>query len=104
MTELEEKVFRLLQTVPKGHVITYGEIAQALGNKGLARVVGNILHRNPDETRYPCFRVVNHKGELAENFVFGGAEGQRKRLEEDGIKVIDGKVDLAIYGNPAFHG
>ena len=51
---MKEKVFNYLTTVPKGKVVTYGQIASYLGNRKLARVVGNILHNNPDKNKYPC--------------------------------------------------
>lgn len=94
---LAQKVYEYLTTIPKGKVVTYKQIAESLGNKGLARAVGNILHKNPDEEKYPCYKVLNSKGELAEAFVFGGKEVQKERLEKEGIKVINNKVDLNIY-------
>ena len=95
--DLSNKVYEFLTTIPKGKVVTYGQIASFLGNKGLSRVVGTILHKNPDGDKYPCYKVLNGKGELAEAFVFGGKDIQKKRLEEDGIKVENNKVDLKIY-------
>ena len=97
LRELEEETYQYLTLIPKGKVVTYGQIAEYLGNKGLARVVGNILHNNPSEELFPCYKVVNSQGKLASNFVFGGCEEQRKRLERDGIKVRNNKVDLKIY-------
>lgn len=94
---MKEKVYAFLLTIPKGKVVTYGQIAKALGNKKLARVVGNILHQNPDEFKYPCYKVVNRNGELAKNFAFGGKLGQQEKLESEGIKVINGKVNLKKY-------
>lgn len=94
---LAQKVYEYLTTIPKGKVVTYKQVAESLGNKGLARAVGNILHKNPDEKKYPCYKVLNSKGELAEAFVFGGKEVQKERLEKEGIKVFDNKVDLKIY-------
>ena len=94
---LKDEVYEYLLTIPKGKVVTYKQIAEYLGNKGLARVVGSILHKNPDGDKYPCYKVLNSKGELAEAFVFGGKEIQKERLEKEHIKVIDSKVDLAIY-------
>ena len=91
---LSEKVYEYLLMIPKGKVVTYKQVAEHIGNKGLARVVGNILHKNPDGDKYPCYKVLNSKGELAEAFVFGGKNAQKNRLENDGITVIDGKVDL----------
>ena len=95
--ELSQKVFDYLTLIPKGRVVTYKQVAEYIGNKGLARVVGNILHKNPDGDKYPCYKVLNSKGELAEAFVFGGKNVQKERLEKDGIEVIDNKVDLKAY-------
>lgn len=93
---MKEKVYYYLTTIPKGKVVTYGQIAEYLGNKKFARVVGNILHMNPDSLRYPCFKVVNQKGELAKNFKDGIAI-QKDRLILDGVEVIDNKVNLDKY-------
>ena len=97
---MKEKVYNYLKKIPKGKVVTYGQIAEYLGNKNLARVVGNILHKNPNENEYPCYKVVNANGKLSKNFAFGGVEGQKKKLEDDGIVVEDYKVDLSIYKMP----
>lgn len=91
---MKQKVYNFLKTIPKGKVVTYAQIAEYLGNKNLCRVVGNILHNNPDPIEYPCYKVVNSKGELSKNFGDGGIEIQKQRLVEDGIEVIDYKVDL----------
>ena len=93
-----EAILEYLLTIPDGKVVTYGQIARWMGNPGLARLVGNYLHVNPDPERYPCFKVVNHKGRLASNFGFGGAEMQKKKLEADGVEVSDDYyVDLNKY-------
>ena len=94
---LSQKVYDYLRKIPKGKVVTYKQVAEYIGNKVLARVVGNILHKNPDGDKYPCYKVLNSKGELAEAFVFGGKEIQKERLEAEGIKVTNNKVDLSLY-------
>ena len=78
-------------------VVTYGQIAEYLGNKKLARTVGNILHKNPDGDKYPCYKVVNSKGYLSKNYSFGGIKKQKEKLEADGILVTNYKVDLEKY-------
>ncbi len=93
-----EELYLLLQKIPKGKVITYGQAAALLGNKGWARAVGNALHRNPDGEKYPCYKVVHGDGSLCEAFVFGGAGEQQRRLEAEGIEVINNKVNLKKYG------
>ena len=91
------RVYEYLKYIPQGKVVTYGQIAEFLGNKNLARAVGNILHMNPDGDLYPCYKVVNAKGKLSKHYAFGGIENQRKRLEADGIQVKDDQIDLNRY-------
>ena len=95
---MKQKVYDYLLTIPYGKVATYGQIAQALGNRNYARAVGNILHNNPHPEIYPCYKVVNARGQLSASFAFGGIAGQQQRLEAEGIRVTDGKVDLSLYG------
>lgn len=94
---MKEKVYDFLLAIPKGKVVTYGQIAEFLGNRKLARVVGNILHQNIDGNKYPCYKVVNSKGKLSKNYAFGGIERQKERLENDGIIVDNYFVDLDKY-------
>ena len=94
---MKERVYEFLLTIPKGKVATYSQIAEHLGNKKLARVVGNILHNNPNEEKYPCYKVVNSKGVLSNNFAFGGIEKQKEKLEREGIVVENYRVDLNKY-------
>lgn len=95
--EMKEKIFEFLRIIPKKKVVTYKQIAEFLGNEKLARVVGNYLHKNPDEKRYPCYKVVNSQGKLASNFAFGGIDGQKEKLEREGIEVVGYCVDLKKY-------
>lgn len=90
-------VYEYLIAIPNGKVVTYGQIAEFLGNKNFARIVGNILHENPDGDKYPCYKVVNAKGNLAKNYAFGGVGCQKMRLEADGVIIKNNKVDLKVY-------
>ena len=94
---MKQRVYDFLRTIPKGKVVTYGQIAVYLGDKRLARAVGNALHKNPDPGKYPCYKVVSAQGKLLEHFAFGGLEGQKSRLEQDGIEVKNGAVCLGAY-------
>ena len=91
------KIFDFLLTIPKGKVVTYAIIAVHLGNKGLARYVGNVLHKNPNPNLYPCYKVVNAKGELSKNFAFGGIDRQKALLESEGVIVENYAVNLDKY-------
>lgn len=92
------RIYEAVKKIPRGKVATYGQVAEMAGNKKMARAVGNALHKNPDPEKIPCYRVVNAKGELAGEFAFGGEGAQARLLQADGIVVVDGRVDLKIYG------
>lgn len=94
---MKEKVYVFLKTIPKGKVVTYGQIAEAAGNPRAARAVGNILHSNPNGEENPCYKVVDSKGRLSEHYAFGGIEKQKERLEKEGIEVKNYRVDLNKY-------
>ena len=93
-----ESVYEYLTTVPKGKVVTYGQIAFAIGHPRASRQVGNALHHNPYPGVIPCHRVVNREGRLAPAFAFGGMEVQADMLRAEGVEVVDGYVDLEKYG------
>ena len=93
-----KRIYDAVRKIPKGRVATYGQIAELAGNPKMARAVGNALHKNPDPSGIPCYRVVNSKGELSGEFAFGGKDAQKNLLEADGIEVRNGRVDLSKYG------
>ncbi|MBR4760426.1 MAG: MGMT family protein [Lachnospiraceae bacterium] len=97
MEATTNRIYEAVKRIPYGHVATYGQIAEMAGNRKMARVVGNALHKNPDQAGIPCYRVVDAKGRLAEHFAFGGKAAQQEKLEAEGILVSEGKVDLAKY-------
>lgn len=90
-------VYRAVREIPRGKVATYGQIARMAGHPGAARAVGNALHKNPDSSGTPCFRVVNAQGYLSGAFAFGGINVQRDRLLADGVEVVNYRVDLKRY-------
>ena len=92
-----KRIYEAVKNIPKGCVATYAQVAEAAGDKKMARAVGNALHKNPDPATIPCHRVVNAKGELAGEYAFGGARKQAGLLEAEGVEVTDGKVDLRKY-------
>lgn len=92
-----KRIYEAVKQIPHGRVATYGKVAEMAGNPKMSRAVGNALHKNPDPDNIPCYRVVNSKGELAEAFVFGGKNMQAVYLEEEGVEVVDGRVDLEKY-------
>ena len=97
MTDIYEKIYAAVKTIPCGRVATYAQIAAMAGNPRMCRVVGNALHQNPYFGIVPCHRVVNAKGYLAKGFVFGGEGVQADMLRAEGVEVVDGRVDLEKY-------
>jgi len=93
-----ERVYAFLKNVPKGKVVTYGQVASAVGNPYASRAVGYALHRNPKPGLIPCHRVVFKDGRLAFGFAFGGQEKQALLLKNEGVEVSsDFRVDMKKY-------
>ena len=92
-----ERVYRYVRSVPAGRVVTYGQVAAAVGAPRCARQVGWALHVNPEPGVIPCHRVVNREGRLAPAFAFGGTDAQARLLQAEGVEVADGRVDLGKY-------
>ncbi|MBQ7713304.1 MAG: MGMT family protein [Oscillospiraceae bacterium] len=91
-----DKVYEAVKLIPRGSVATYGQVAEALGNKRLSRVVGYALHVNPRPGVIPCHRVVKRDGEVSSAFAFGGANRQAELLRSEGVAFRDGShVDMA---------
>lgn len=82
----------LVAQIPKGQVMTYGQLAALCGHARAARIVGGIAHfGNPD---LPWQRVVNKSGGLASGYP-GGRSGHKQVLEAEGVPVsADFKVDV----------
>lgn len=89
-----QKVWAVTKKIPTGRVATYADIARRLGSKGY-RAVGNALNRNPYAPIVPCHRVIGSNGHLT-GFA-GGLPAKKRLLESEGIRVVDGRVDLKTY-------
>jgi methylated-DNA-[protein]-cysteine S-methyltransferase len=89
MTSITQKVYALLNQIPKGQVTTYKAIAEKLGTKGY-RAIGQIVGANPNAPQVPCHRVVRTDGGLG-GYAFG-IENKIKILAGEGVKIINGKV------------
>ncbi|MEV1129228.1 methylated-DNA--[protein]-cysteine S-methyltransferase [Agromyces sp. NPDC049794] len=81
-----EAVWRMLREIPYGDTTTYGELAARLGDRNLARRVGQAVGRNPLSILVPCHRVVGASGSLTG--YAGGLERKRFLLELEGAPVV----------------
>jgi methylated-DNA-protein-cysteine methyltransferase-like protein len=89
------RVHSIVRAVPRGRVVTYGQVARLAGRPRAAREVGWIAHAGGD--RIPWHRVVNRFGHLASGYS-GGPPRQRRALRREGVAVrTDHLVNLPIY-------
>jgi methylated-DNA-protein-cysteine methyltransferase related protein len=96
MNNFTDQVYRLVALIPTGKVATYGQIAAMLGNPLAARRVGEAMAHAPENLDIPCHRVVNHQGDMAPAYAFGGADRQRAQLAAEGVIFrANGRIDLA---------
>ena len=83
-------VYEKTSLIPRGRVVTYGQIAKAIGRPGASRAVGNALNCNPYAPVVPCHRVVKTDGKIG-GFV-SGSKVKAGLLRRDGVNVRDGKI------------
>jgi methylated-DNA-protein-cysteine methyltransferase-like protein len=92
-----ERAVAIIKQIPRGKVMTYGQIARSAGSPRGARQVVRILHSMSKKHKLPWHRVINSKGEIGlkdEEMQLV----QRLSLEAEGIPVSsDGKLDLKVY-------
>lgn len=99
MTEFTRRVYEVVKGIPKGYVMSYGQVARMAGNPRGARGVGFALHRNPEPGVIPCHRVVFRDGSTCTGYAFGGPEVQRELLKAEGVCLLpDGRVDMEKHG------
>lgn len=89
----KKRVLNLVAQIPRGRVMTYGQIAALCGHPDAAWEVGQIAHNGPQDLSWQ--RVVNKQGGLARGYTSGGREAHRRDLEAEGIAVdSDYRVDV----------
>ena len=89
-----DRVYEIVQRIPKGKVTTYGAIGETLGLKSSARLVGMAMKAIPAELDLPAHRVVNRTGALTAAPAFGGYERLRWILEREGVSFRDERIDM----------
>jgi methylated-DNA-[protein]-cysteine S-methyltransferase len=84
VTDFNRRVYDIARTIPRGSTVTYGEIAQRLGDLSLSRAVGQALGHNPFPLVVPCHRVLARGGALAGFSAHGGTTTKQRLLEIEG--------------------
>ena len=91
-----ERVFNIVRRIPSGRVMTYGQLAEILGEGYTARTVGFVMHTAGDED--PWQRVINAQGSCSTGRVLLPPDKQQRMLEAEGIAFdAKGRCDLARY-------
>ena len=90
-------IWQVVAAIPPGRVATYGQVASLAGVCGSARLVGRCLSQLPADTRLPWFRVINASGKISFPVGSDGYERQVKRLQEEGIAVLSGRISLTKF-------
>jgi methylated-DNA-protein-cysteine methyltransferase-like protein len=94
-----EKIYRLVLRIPRGRVMTYGQIARLLEDRYSPRLVGWAMHATPkDQRNIPWHRVINSRGGISTGrVILAEPDRQQLMLEAEGV-VFDqsGHCDLSI--------
>jgi methylated-DNA-[protein]-cysteine S-methyltransferase len=91
--EFHARVYEIARAIPPGETLTYGQVAERLGDKLLARDVGQALGKNPWPIVVPCHRVTAAGGKLGGFSARGGARTKLKLLAIEGAKAAQ-QADL----------
>jgi methylated-DNA-protein-cysteine methyltransferase-like protein len=88
-----ELVYEVARQIPKGRVTSYGAIANVLGAKSSARMVGWAMNgAGKVKPKVPAHRVINRNGMLSGKHHFGSPTAMENLLKKEGIKVRNDKV------------
>ncbi|HUH36397.1 MAG TPA: MGMT family protein [Spongiibacteraceae bacterium] len=90
----QHRIWQVLGMIPKGKVVSYGELARIAELAGAARHVGRVLRALPDDTRLPWHRVVRANGAIAQPVDSPGYHEQIARLQAEGVEVRNGRVSM----------
>lgn len=94
----QEKIWQVVNQIPRGKVASYGQVAKLAELPGYARYVGYVMKNLPSGTKLPWHRVVNSQGKLS--FPRNSAQYQRQKslLEKEGVVFIKGRFSMKQYG------
>ena len=90
------RVYRIVRSIPSGRVMTYGQLAEILGEGYTARTIGFVMHGSDDET--PWHRVINAQGGCSTGRIAIPHDKQQRMLEAEGVNFNErGRCDLRNY-------
>jgi methylated-DNA-protein-cysteine methyltransferase related protein len=97
-----EDIYAVVKLIPKGRVSSYGAIAEYLGSKGGARLVGWAMNASHGQDDIPAHRVVNRNGVLSGKNFFSSPTEMQEKLEFEGVKIKNDQIENfnQIFWNP----
>jgi len=100
-----QDVYDVVQLIPKGRVSTYGAIANYLGSRLSARMVGWALSSCPKNRRIPAHRVVNRAGLLSGKHHFENPSTMADRLKKEGMTIRKDQIVnfKEVFWDPSHH-
>jgi methylated-DNA-protein-cysteine methyltransferase-like protein len=93
-----KSVWQVVRGIPRGHVLTYGEVARLAGMSRAARRVSMAMRRAPPGMTLPWHRVVNAQGKISFPADSSGYRRQKDLLEKEGVVFLKGRIDLEKFG------
>jgi methylated-DNA-protein-cysteine methyltransferase-like protein len=96
-----QKIWQTVATIPKGCVMSYGQVAMAAGMPRRARFVSKALKAAPDELQLPWFRVVRSDGSIAFPSDSDAFVQQSECLRAEGVEVKNGRIQKSQYHQTA---
>jgi methylated-DNA-protein-cysteine methyltransferase-like protein len=91
-----ERVYRIVRSIPRGRVMTYGQLAEILGEGYTPRTVGFVMHGSDDKT--PWHRVINAQGGCSTGRIALPSDKQQRMLVAEGVEFNErGRCDLQRY-------
>jgi methylated-DNA-protein-cysteine methyltransferase related protein len=89
------RVYGLVKSIPRGRVITYGQLARRLRLPGGARTAGRAMAACPNGSGVPWHRVIGSNGRILLGEPLAAL--QRRLLESEGLIFEGGRIDLRSY-------
>ena len=94
--DYRNRVFEIVHRIPRGRVMTYGQIALLLGEGYTPRTVGFVMHSSGNKV--PWHRVINAQGACSTGRILLPVDKQQRMLEREGVKFDKrGRCDLESY-------
>lgn len=93
----KEAIYLALAHIPRGKVITYGNLAKLAGMPNGARLAGRLMCELPEGTDLPWHRVINAQGKISMPESSDGYKRQAQKLQAEGVLIHNGKIKLRDY-------